>query len=48
MEIQKRKKVEFQYFIYCPACNKEVKGISVKHVESNIHSHLETHSGDKK
>ncbi len=48
MEIQKRERVEFQYFTYCPTCNKEVKGISVEHTESNMSSHLRTHSGDQK
>ncbi len=48
IEIHKRKKEGFQYFTFCPACNTEIKGISEKHVESNIHSHMKIHSGDKK
>ena len=53
MEIKKRKledKPQFQFFINCPACpNKEIKGTSSKHVESNLNSHLKLkHTGDQK
>ncbi|KKL84537.1 hypothetical protein LCGC14_1963710 [marine sediment metagenome] len=48
MEIKKRKKIGFQYFVNCPVCNEEITGISEKHVKSNMSSHLNKHTGDKK
>ena len=43
MEIKKRQlkdKPQFQYYLYCLACKKEITGTSAKHVESNLNSHL--------
>ena len=48
IKIQRRKKEGYQYFTSCPACNKEIKGISEKHTESNIYSHMNKHTGSKK
>ena len=47
MEVKKRKKIGFQYFVDCPSCPTEITGISEKHVESNFYSHFKKHSGDK-
>ncbi len=41
--IKKRKlkdKAQFQFYIPCPECTKEIRGTSVKHVESNLDTHL--------
>ena len=48
IKIKKRKKEGWVYFTNCPACNTEITGISEKHTESNLHSHLRIHTGSKK
>ncbi len=48
MKIKRRKKEGYQYFTSCPACQKEITGISEKHTQSNLHSHLNKHTGAKK
>lgn len=47
-KIKKRElkdKPQFQFYLYCPTCEKqgiekEIKGKSAKHAESNLHTHL--------
>ena len=43
-KILSRDKVVKTYYIYCPICDKEIKGNSPSHVEVNLQFHLDKHT----
>jgi len=43
----KKKKVIIQYYIYCPICNKEIKGTKPTQVDYNLKLHLDKHKKQK-
>ena len=46
-KIKQREEKRIVYFIYCPICEKEIKGTSVSQVEYNLKLHLEKHEKEK-
>ncbi len=41
--MKKRKETKIIYYIYCPECEKEIKGSTVKQCNGNLQQHLKTH-----
>ena len=44
--IKKRKQTKMTYYVYCPECDKEIKGSTAKQCEANLKQHIKTH-GEK-
>ncbi len=44
-KIKKRKikLAKVQYYVYCPICNKEIKGTNASQVSYNLKIHLDKH-----
>ena len=39
-KINKRKVARIQYYVYCPLCDKEIRGNNVKQVQYALENHL--------
>ena len=46
-EIRYREEVKKKYYIYCPICEKEIKGNGPTHVEFNLKLHIDKHERKK-
>jgi len=39
--MNQREIVKIQFYVYCPNCNREIKGTSAAQVDYNLKKHLE-------
>ena len=47
-KIRYREEVKKKYYIYCPICEKEIKGNGPTHVEFNLKLHIDNKHKKKK
>jgi len=46
-KIKQKEEVKKVYYVYCPECDREIKGTSPSQVEYNLRLHLEKHHKEK-